>query len=368
MIPLYMICASVLLLFSDPTSVERWSQTEPQVGEIVLMDEQGIHLRMDGTVLPLQIAWYDIRNLEPSSTQYSEFRTIAQNAWRAHLRLERGDYTSAEIEYARLAEQYLWKQGLESADVSLGLMRCRLDREDRASAVLPFLSWLGSQTIDQIASQIKQEEIDGYDSEYRLMTYLPPVFGPEDRVSAIDPIPELGSKSIHQQAYYELYRLAYSIDEHKTEVAEKSLDEINRLGIGRANRDAGFEFMKDMVTAQAHPVEDTRRAARDSLNRKIKSQTGSWIEMWARLGLGISLLDEEDVESNERGVIELIHVIVRFQSMNPNLAETASQIANEYLVRTNRTQWGSELLFDARSAWMERSSTSTLNMESATDE
>lgn len=368
MISLQLISATLLLMQVDQTTIDRWSNTEPVVGEVVHMDEQGIQMHIQGDVLPLQIAWYDIRDLEPTPVGYAEFRTLAQDAWRARLRIERGDFTSAETVYARLAEIYLWKQGPESADVSLGLMRCRLDRDDRAAAVLPFLSWLGTQSTDSISSLSQSELYNGFDSEYRLMIHLPPVFGLKDRISAIESIPEMDSKSLHQQAFFKLYQLAYSIEEHKTENAELKLDEIDRLVIGRSNRDSGFEFMREMVTAQVHPSLQKRNAARGTLNRKIKSQSGTWIEMWARLGLGVSLLSEESVESNEQGVIELIHVIVRFQSFSPSLAESASQIANEYLVKTNRTQWGSELLFDARSAWMEQSSTSILNMESTTDE
>jgi len=67
------------------------------------------------------------------------------------------------------------------------------------------------------------------------------------------------------------------------------------------------------------------------------------------VAIGVSLLGEPETNSNERGVIELIHIIVRLDQINGPLAVLASQIANEYLIRTDRKQWGSELMFDARS-------------------
>lgn len=350
---------------SQNTSVVRWSNPDPVNGTIVEVDEQGIQIRVGDLILPQQLPWYDIREIEPAHPDFVNYRQIALDAWRAHTRLERGDYPAAEDMYQHLADRYLWKRGLESADVSFGLMLCMLELDDRAGAVLPFLSWIDSQPLEDLKSESSRPN---FDPQYGLMTELPPVFGPLDHISAFEDLPDIEQRSKRQRAFYEIYRLAYNEDEQRTPNAELIVDQIDEMLLGGDARDAGFELMKDMVTAQAHPQSELRQAARDALRRRAKSKSGTWVEMWARLGLGVSLLNEQTTEEHERGIIELIHVIVRFENMSPRLARTASQIANEYLEQTNRSQWGSELLFDAQNAWMKNGTESALNMESATDE
>jgi hypothetical protein len=49
----------------------------------------------------------------------------------------------------------------------------------------------------------------------------------------------------------------------------------------------------------------------------------SWMEAWCRIGLGRSLIREEESGARLRGVIELLHLPARFGTEHPNLAGVA---------------------------------------------
>ena len=332
----------------EPRKVFQWSNAEPVVGEVVAITDQGIEIREEQQIIPVTIPWYDFRTVDGSGMSIGAYQQIADDAWRAHARLARGDFYGAELIYTRLEEKYLWKTGPQSGDVSIGLVMCRLDRQDRAQAVKPYLSWLGS--VDSL-NPTDLDGVAGFDLEYKLLTDLPPVFGPKDRKELLSSIEDTVRLTNRQQALYGLFQLAQNTQIHRTAESNLAIETLKQLMRGRENRDPGLEFIEDLVVAQAHEDIEKRNAARHAIERRIRAHSGTWIELWGRLAVGVSLLGEEDTDSNERGVIELIHVVVRLDHVSQPLAAVASQLANEYFVRTNRSQWGDELMLEARTAW-----------------
>ncbi len=324
----------------------RWSADEPVVGVVGEIGRQGIDIRVDGQVIPISVPWYDVRELSGPSTIPPEFKELAQDAWRAHTRLVRSDFFGAESIYDELRGQYLWRVGQQSADVSLGLVRCRLDRSDRVDAVLPMLSWLGATMGDRLHAL---RSVEGYDEGFDLLVELPPVFGTDARAEGLGELPGVNHITNRQRALFGYYQLALDRAAYRTPKAQARLDELAELTRGREGRDPGIRLIEEMVVAQVHPDSQKRLAARAALSRRIRTDRDTWIELWARLAIGVSLMGEADTESNERGVIELIHVVVRLDHLSHPLAELASQIANEYFVRTDRAQWGGELMLEARS-------------------
>ncbi len=323
----------------------RWSASEPIIGEVSDVNTQGVIIKRVDEVIPVHVPWYDVHSLDGDRKLTDKKQQLAQDAWRAHARLVRGDYAGAETIYAQLEDAYLWKIGKQSADVSLGLVRCRLNRQDRVRAVMPFLSLLMSQPSEALFGQ---QAMDGFDSQYRLLIGLPPVFGAFEHTRSMPSMPELDSISTRQRVLGGYYALAMNASIHRTSEAQDELDQLAVLMRGRDNRDSGLEFVADMVIAQAHTDADKRLAARLGLERKIRSNPDTWIELWARLALGVSLIADDETLSNERGAIELIHVVVRLDQINPPLAILASQIANEYFVRTQRAPWGSALILESQ--------------------
>ncbi len=333
-------------LESKRSTLVRWSVDEPVAGVVDAIDRQGIEIRVDGQVIPISVPWYDVRALTPETGEYRAYRQTAEDAWRAHTRLVRGDFFSAESIYNELSGQYLWRVGPQSADVSLGLVRCRLDRGDRVDAVLPMLSWLRATTVDRFSGL---RLVDEYDEAFGVFVGLPPVFGSDDRVERLGKLPGVDRITDRQRAIFGYYQLALDRSVHHTPEAQMVLDELTELVRGREGRDSGMRLIEEMVIAQAHPDSQKRLASRAALRRRIRTDRDTWVELWARLAIGVSLMGEGDVESNERGVIELIHVVVRLDHLSHPLSDLASQIANEYFVRTDRAQWGAELMLEARS-------------------
>ena len=336
---------------SDPDILVRWSSSEPMVGEVRLVTNQGVEIKLADQVISIVIPWYDVRKLTASTdiaSTYNGFKQRAQDTWRAHARLNRGDFRGAELIYDQLESEYLWKRGAQGADVSLGLVRCRLDRQDRVGALMPFFSLLMSSSG---GSGFDESMLDGFDAQYKLLTGLPPVFGAWEQNREVGSIPDTDQISDRQRVLVEYYKLAMNAQVHRTPLAEQKLDELAGMTRGRDKRDAGVELVSDLVIAQAHPQAEKRLAARTALERRSRSNSDTWIELWARMGVGVSLLGDSSVESNEQGVIELIHVIVGLDHLSPALSVLASKIANDYLVQTNRTQWGSELMLEALNGW-----------------
>jgi hypothetical protein len=56
---------------------------------------------------------------------------------------------------------------------------------------------------------------------------------------------------------------------------------------------------------------------------RIGEDTPAWVEAWVRFGVGQSLLMEPDDATRRAGVVELLHVPVRFGSVQPYLAGVA---------------------------------------------
>jgi len=336
----------------EPTPLQRWSSPDPISGEIVALEDQGVEIRVGEEIIPITIPWYDVRSLGGDQQGFGEYKQIADDAWRAHSRLARGDYSGAESIYQMLGDAYLFEPGAQSADVSMGLVRCRLDRGDRVAALRPYLSWfVGSAFF----APRKSEDNDPprFDSQYGLLIDLPPIFSQGDRGKMLAPIPESDRNNDRIELLARYFRLALDAGAYQTPQAGESLDELRSMSRKRENRDLGLDLFNEMLTAQIHPDSQERIVARSSLERRARANKGTWIELWARLGLGVSLIGEQDPQANERGVIELIHIIVRLDDVSHPLTLLASQVASDYLSRTDRPQWGSELMLEARAMHIE---------------
>lgn len=346
-------------LGDEPSRIVRWSGDEPIEGKMVEVDEQGISIRVGEQILPTIIPWFDVRDVQQPTIATGAFASIAEDAWRAHTRLMRGDVVGAQRVYATLGAQYLWKSGRQSGDVSMGLMICSLEQHQWAQAVAPAMSWLGASSAyagESVDGEKDGEESlagvwgVGFDEQYQVLTGLPPVFRAGSGNLGMEQLPESDRITDRQRALFGYYRLALDQQSHRTEQAKARINQLGDLTRGRENRDPGIKLFEEMLVAQAHPDAQQRLIARGQLDRRVRSGSGTWIELWARLALGVSLIHEPDTASNELGVIELIHIVVRLEHIDKRLAVLASQIADEYLTRTNRGAWGDQLLHDARNA------------------
>lgn len=344
-IAIFHMCLVSITIMQAPeqSSLMRWSSPQEIIGTLVKVSEQGVVFQSAENILPVTIPWYDVQSIEPVDPRMASFQSVADDAWRAHSRLARGDSIGAQRIYEQLMADYFWKAGPQSADVSMGLARCNIESERPVAAVKPVLSWYVS-TMYESADSIG--ELDGFDSSYRVMVHLPPVFFGSHQIKSSVQLPDSYPSDL--QAISAIYQLAIETAVHQKPIAEDRLDQIRRLVQQVQGRPLGLDLMLDMLVAQSHPDADARKDAREALDRKVRSGSGTWIELWARLGVGVSLLHEDDVDTNERGAIELIHIIVRLKDTSRPIAILASQIANDYFVRTDRPSWGAQLILEAR--------------------
>ncbi len=87
--------------------------------------------------------WDRVKRLETDQQQFAAawetHRDLSERLWRARSRVERSDYSAAEPILDELFEETMHRTGTTALIVAEGLLRCRLAREARAAAVLPWL-------------------------------------------------------------------------------------------------------------------------------------------------------------------------------------------------------------------------------------
>ncbi len=323
----------------------RWSSDKPLKGTKAESTEQGVKVSVDTQVIPVLVPWHDVRALEKPDDGFRAYAQTAQDAWRAHSRFERGDYPGAQWIYTRLADDYLWKVGPQSADVSYGLMRCMLDQQDAQQATIPMLSWLVATGPTRGSGEADQPT--DFDHKHSLFVSLPPIPLPGTESYGLGPL-RVDAVTDRQAALHELYDLSFSVglvrDEQSSERLRKLSERISKQRL----RDPGILLILDMLTARAHPEADKRAGARAKLERRVQYDDDTWVEVWSRLGLGMSMLSEPDHASRDRGVIHLIHIVVRLRDISPPLAQLAAKIADDHLAKTDRARWGDELINESK--------------------
>lgn len=322
-----------LPIFSQPVTVDRSTGPAPVVGNVTLADQQGLHIQTSTDMKTVVVPWYELLDQAPP-----EYAARAMRAWQAHDRVERGDISGAMPLYVSMGEAYLWEQGPQSMDVCDGLVRCYKASGRRVLAIEPMLAWFEAESLPGAEDAPAPER---FDDRMRIRTDLPPVFADrtDGSLSAPDPRASGRTKLIH--AYFAAV-LAEEGDRPDV------LGRIQLIKREYKARDPGLIFLEQMVFAQAHPERTARIAARDALLRRTQSQRDTWIEVWSRLGLGVSLIRDEDPHARDLGVVHLIHIIVRLPQIDPGLTMLAAEIADSYLRSTQRSAWGSKLVQDAR--------------------
>lgn len=322
-----------LSILAQPVTVDRSPGAVPVVGNVTLADSQGLHIQKSADMRTVVVPWYELRDQAPPA-----YATRAMRAWQAHDRAERGDISGAMPLYVSLGKEYLWEQGPQSMDVCAGLVWCYVASGRRVLAIEPMLAWFEAESLPGAEDAPAPEQLD---DQMRIRTDLPPVFleNADDSLSDPDPRSSGRTKLIH--AYFAAV-LASQVERPEL------LEQIQVIKREYKARDPGLIFLEQMVFAQAHPERTARIAARDALLRRTQSQRGTWIEVWSRLGLGVSLIRGDDPHARDMGVVHLIHVIVRLPQIDPGLTMLAAEIAEDYLRSTQRSAWGSKLVQDAR--------------------
>lgn len=132
---------------------------------------------------PVIVGWHRVRSVEgPLAGEAAAFEEVADDAWRAMSRLDRGDAQAAEPVFERLQDLYRGRSGPTAAAVFEGLLRCRLRRNAQTLAVDAWLEWRRARSAADGAQWYRgnrdAEGIGGivFDEETGLVPDLPPLW------------------------------------------------------------------------------------------------------------------------------------------------------------------------------------------------
>ena len=269
------------------------------------------------------LGWDRVASLEGLAPELArQVAPVAEKAWLARVRLERSDALAAEPLYEELFRAFEGRRGATACAVAEGLLRCRLRRGAQAGAIAPWLAWVRASDPSMpvpaldITSPPNQPPL--IDPGTGLCPFLPPVWLNVASVQAFaraDAIVGDDAGGKRGLALAALYRLAARL-----EAGLASESEANALPV--RSTDPGVSLVAQIVAARGADA-DKRRDARQLLLARLKQRMPAWEEAWVRVGVGRSLLREQDVEERLIGLAHLLHVPARLRASQPYLAGVA---------------------------------------------
>lgn len=272
------------------------------------------------------IGWDLVRTIPGYEEAAAEFLPVADRAWRARSRLERGDWAAAEPLFEDLARTYQGVGGPTAAVVHEGLLRCRLRRGAQGAAVWAWLDWVGTL-------QASHAEVHRWmggrtnlpairDSATELIPGLPPIWV-GGRTLAVVAASEEWSRFASGLAGGSVTADLAALYRHAAAFEAGVPSELPMTDMFHP----GVRLVAEVVASRAAPTLDDRRLARGKLERRLSAGQGPnavapepWVEAWCRAAIGRSLVLEQDESLRRRGVRELLHLPARFADDHPYLA------------------------------------------------
>lgn len=310
----------------------------------------------DGKMMATVIGWDRVGSIEGgvSGTELAgrmkEWLEGGQDLWRARERLERGDVPGAEPLFERAMPTFASEEGPTAAIASAGLVRCRLSRGVQALALEPWLVWVGSGVpISELFARSEDREALErgleFDAELGLVSSLPPIWQKTPAVQAlargetlseVSHVSEDAGPARRRAARLAGLYLAAARGECGLEVGD--LSTLLRV----EGKDAGLSLVANLVASRLGD-ESARAKARSELRGMIDTRSGGWVEAWARVGIGRSLLLEVDEESRLMGIAELLHVPARLERHSAALTALALAEASAALETMGDTAGAAKL-------------------------
>ncbi len=323
----FMVCVLASAAWAQDVTVRLRGGAPAPAGTVVAVDREGVSLRADDKTTV--ISWDRVADVR-GNEKAKEYADLAQRAWRARTRLERGDMIAAEPLFDALAAEYKDGSGATTLVVAEGLLRCRLHRGVQAGAVEPWLMWLRAAGDGTIAPALAVVESPGapplIDKTTGLCPAVPPVWL---RVASVEAFARasVGSaeaqagleKSLKGAAKVDALRMLYAL----AAAFECGLaSEVKSGVLPLRHPDPGVALVAQVVGARIGVVE-VRRDARRLLIERLTQRQAQWMEAWVRVGLGRSLMRESAVEDQLVGVAQMLHVPARLRGESPYLAGVA---------------------------------------------
>lgn len=315
-----------------PATSDEWrglvmrSGLEPPVGRPVSVGVEGLLVEAgEGANARRFLVGLD-RIAEPPtnlSASFERVRPVSQRAWRARVRLERGDLVAAEPILEELAKELGGARGATPELVHRGLLTCRLSRGVHTGALESYLRWrLAAEGLGDEATSSAGLEA-AIDPATRLATQLPPMWidGPATQAYARSKVQSDDASRATTGAAAALARLYDAAA--KAAAGEPVTEPWDPLAPGStvgsaAVGDEGVSLVRDIVAARLGD-DATRAKARGDLLRRRGASIPAWQHAWILTGVGQSLVRETDRELRLRGVATLLEVAARYEVACPYL-------------------------------------------------
>jgi len=307
----------ILMLFlSAPTALAqdglrlRWGEPAP-AGEVVGVGIEGVSV-LTGDGAPVVIAWHKVRALpQRFEATATEFADIRENAWRAAVRLRRGDRIAAEPLFRDLYAIYRDRSGPTAAFVARGLAACRIDAGEASAAVGPWLRSIGDTV------QTSGERLLGEPTP--LFADIAPFFAPgPPRITLRDAIENAERFGPVATAF----AAAASADSAGMRFTSTGLP----ASAADRERPRSAEDLLSAIALSRDSDAATRAAARGTLKQWLDSSDRpieSWARVWCRLALGRSLIRENDPDDRLAGALELLRIPAAEPDTVPRLTALA---------------------------------------------
>lgn len=276
--------------------------------EITDVSSAGISIPPDAgrpaRLLPLSLVRSVDGELAP---KFEANRALAGDLWRAGARLARHDYAGADPILERLWKATSGASGPTRAEISAGLLACRISRGAFASALEPWTEWIDeSVTLDTENAARVRSMVEMLEPGDIWIASMPPIWvdAPAVREIAAASLPAPNPKDVGHPTGADV-REIYSVAARRDTGASWNIDPASAM------KNAGWANLAgEMVLAEAtEPA--IRTEARQRLSSRLASDGASWKQAWIRLALGRSLLLETSLDDRRSGVLNLLWVASR---------------------------------------------------------
>jgi len=342
--------AALCLVLVAPAQVQMRGGEAPPEGQVVAVDAAGVLLGAGAATKPtgqpgatgaapqawtVLVGWDRIKSVQgPMADEAAKFGEVADLAWRARTRLERGDFVAAEPLFERLFEYYKGQDGPTAAMVAEGLLRCRVHRAAHVAAVEPWLAYLKASAPGRTKTLHAAWSIEAglppiIDAATGLVPALPPIWLSWPSVDAYVRGSLLPGASEGEHAKGEIAGSKGAALAALYEQAARfeaglpaTIPEVN-------SADPGAQLVLQILRSRIGDAA-AREDARAALRERLRPPTGAgdapkpaWVDAWCHAAIGRSLLREDSPESKKLGVVELLHVPAAYGRLHPYLAGVA---------------------------------------------
>ncbi|MEM8835490.1 MAG: hypothetical protein AAGD00_06695 [Planctomycetota bacterium] len=259
-------------------------ERKPLQSSTLTVSSHGVTLESEpGSV----ITWDRIKYLDHND--WPAYTSIAQDAWRARARFDRGEIVLAAPLFEALFDTYRNDPGPMQAFAARGHRACLVALGMHDDAIEPMLLAHAADPSERFVSDASMPQ---------------PIW-------LTGNAPDLSASLDSESELARLFAVAARFEREGTAHTPEQTD------------DRSIGPLRDVVAARTSDDPSVRSNARERLVLDADRHAGTWREARARLAIARSLLREPGRDQRHLATIELAHVSARFRSAAPRLASIA---------------------------------------------